>query len=157
MGARIATPGNDPARLSSAGVDGSIRRAIDIHDGEDADAPASKALVCEAIPSDFRQVESSRKRSREGFLFVRLIGSFECQAESMFDDASNPTPSIHRIIIQRIHHRIRQRKRAPERDFPRSPNRRRIIKHRHQRIEVFRRSLAQIRSVGEFDPVAFSR
>ena len=39
----------DPARLFNASLDGNVRRAIDIHEGEEVDASAFKALVREAI------------------------------------------------------------------------------------------------------------
>ena len=39
----------DPARLFNASLDGNMRRAIDIHEGEEVDAAAFKALVREAI------------------------------------------------------------------------------------------------------------
>ncbi len=39
----------DPARLFNASLDGNTRRAIDIHEGEQIDASAFKALVREAI------------------------------------------------------------------------------------------------------------
>ena len=39
----------DPAGLFNASLDGNARRAIDIHDGEQVDAAAFKALVREAI------------------------------------------------------------------------------------------------------------
>jgi len=38
----------DPARLFNASLDGNTRRAIDIHEGEEVDASAFKALVREA-------------------------------------------------------------------------------------------------------------
>ncbi|HUR89094.1 MAG TPA: DUF1801 domain-containing protein [Ramlibacter sp.] len=38
----------DPARLFNASLDGNVRRAIDIHEGERIDATAFKALVREA-------------------------------------------------------------------------------------------------------------
>jgi hypothetical protein len=40
---------NDPARLFNASLDGNTRRAIDIHEGEDVDESAFKALVRQAI------------------------------------------------------------------------------------------------------------
>lgn len=40
---------NDPARLFNSSLDGNVRRAIDIHDGEEVDGPTFKALVREAI------------------------------------------------------------------------------------------------------------
>ncbi len=39
----------DPARLFNSSLDGNVRRAIDIHEGEVVDAPAFKALVREAV------------------------------------------------------------------------------------------------------------
>ena len=39
----------DPARLFNSSLDGNVRRAIDIHEGEDVDEPAFKALVREAV------------------------------------------------------------------------------------------------------------
>ncbi len=39
----------DPAGLFNASLDGNMRRAIDIHAGEDVDADAFKALIREAI------------------------------------------------------------------------------------------------------------
>ena len=39
----------DPARLFNSSLDGNTRRAIDIHEGEEIDAPAFKALVRQAV------------------------------------------------------------------------------------------------------------
>jgi hypothetical protein len=39
----------DPARLFNASLDGKVRRAIDIGEGEEVDASAFKALVREAV------------------------------------------------------------------------------------------------------------
>ncbi len=39
----------DPARLFNSSLDGHVRRAIDIHEGEDVDASAFKALVRQAV------------------------------------------------------------------------------------------------------------
>ena len=39
----------DPARLFNSSLDGNVRRAIDIHEGEEVDAAAFKALVRQAI------------------------------------------------------------------------------------------------------------
>ena len=40
---------NDPARLFNSSLDGNVRRAIDIHEGEEVDASAFKTLVRQAI------------------------------------------------------------------------------------------------------------
>jgi hypothetical protein len=40
---------NDPARLFNSSLDGNVRRAIDIHEGEDVHESAFKALVRQAI------------------------------------------------------------------------------------------------------------
>ena len=39
----------DPARLFNSSLDGNVRRAIDIHEGEEVDAAAFKALIREAV------------------------------------------------------------------------------------------------------------
>ena len=38
----------DPAGLFNASLDGKVRRAIDIHEGDDIDEPTFKALICAA-------------------------------------------------------------------------------------------------------------
>ena len=47
----------DPARLFNASLDGNVRRAIDIHEGEEVDESAFKALVREAVAEN-----AARKR-----------------------------------------------------------------------------------------------
>ena len=39
----------DPARLFNSSLDGKVRRAIDIREGEDVDEPAFKALIRQAV------------------------------------------------------------------------------------------------------------
>ena len=39
----------DPARLFNSSLDGNVRRAIDIHEGEDVDVTAFKTLVRQAV------------------------------------------------------------------------------------------------------------
>ena len=39
----------DPARLFNSSLEGNVRRAIDIHEGEEVDESAFKALVCQAV------------------------------------------------------------------------------------------------------------
>src|ERR1700678_3244512 len=39
----------DPAKLFNSSLDGNVRRAIDIHEGEEIDANAFKALICAAV------------------------------------------------------------------------------------------------------------
>src|SRR5262249_43750790 len=55
MGASL----KDPARLFNSSLEGNVRRAIDIHKGEDVDASAFKALIREAVA-----LNTSRKPSR---------------------------------------------------------------------------------------------
>ena len=40
---------DDPARLFNSSLDGKVRRAIDIHEGEEVDASAFKALIRRAV------------------------------------------------------------------------------------------------------------
>lgn len=39
----------DPARLFNSSLDGNVRRAIDIHEGEEVDAVEFKALILDAV------------------------------------------------------------------------------------------------------------
>src|SRR5450631_4145670 len=48
----------DPAHLFNSSLDGNVRRAIDIHEGEDVNESAFKALVRQAVPQQFWQVET---------------------------------------------------------------------------------------------------
>ena len=51
----------DPARLFNSSLDGNVRRAIDIHEGEDVDESAFKALVRQAVALNRpRKPKSSR-------------------------------------------------------------------------------------------------
>jgi hypothetical protein len=52
----------DPARLFNSSLDGSVRRAIDIHEGEDVDQSAFKALVRQAVAFN-RSGNSKTKRA----------------------------------------------------------------------------------------------
>jgi hypothetical protein len=45
---------NDPARLFNSSLDGNVRRAIDIHEGETVEASAFKALVRQAVALNSR-------------------------------------------------------------------------------------------------------
>jgi len=49
----------DPKKLFNSSLDGNVRRAIDIHEGEEIDAAAFKALVREAIA-----VNGAKKKSK---------------------------------------------------------------------------------------------
>jgi hypothetical protein len=51
----------DPARLFNSSLDGHVRRAIDIHEGQDVDESAFKALVCEAVALN-SSCESTRSK-----------------------------------------------------------------------------------------------
>ena len=54
----------DPARLFNASLDGNVRRAIDIHEGEEVDEAAFKALVRQAVAlNSARASKPSPKRS----------------------------------------------------------------------------------------------
>jgi hypothetical protein len=51
----------DPSRLFNSSLDGNVRRAIDIREGEEVDEPALKALVREAVALN-RSGKSKRPR-----------------------------------------------------------------------------------------------
>ena len=54
----------DPKRLFNASLDGNMRRAIDIHEGEAVDASAFKALVREAIALNGSGVAKASKKAK---------------------------------------------------------------------------------------------
>ena len=53
----------DPARLFNSSLDGKVRRAIDIKEGETIDAAAFKALVREAIALNASSKEAATKKT----------------------------------------------------------------------------------------------
>ena len=57
----------DPARLFNASLDGNVRRAIDIREGEEIDATAFKALVSEAVAlnSAGKAAKTAAKRAKK--------------------------------------------------------------------------------------------
>lgn len=52
----------DPARLFNSSLDGNVRRAIDIHEGQMVDAAAFKALIREAAAAN--KIEKPKRRPR---------------------------------------------------------------------------------------------
>jgi hypothetical protein len=54
----------DPARLFNSSLDGNVRRAIDIHEGEAVNAPAFKALVRAAVALNGSPKQKPSKKSK---------------------------------------------------------------------------------------------
>ena len=54
----------DPARLFNSSLDGNTRRAIDIHEGEDVDASAFKALVRQAVARNHAAKSKPSKKAK---------------------------------------------------------------------------------------------
>ena len=54
----------DPSRLFNSSLDGNVRRAIDIHEGEAVDASAFKALVRQAVALNGSSKSKSRKKAK---------------------------------------------------------------------------------------------
>jgi hypothetical protein len=52
----------DPARLFNASLEGNTRRAIDIHEGEEPDAAAFKALIRAAVALNGARTKSKPAR-----------------------------------------------------------------------------------------------
>ena len=52
----------DPAKLFNSSLDGNVRRAIDIHEGEEIDANAFKALIRAAVTLNTSGGKKSTKR-----------------------------------------------------------------------------------------------
>ena len=55
---------DDPARLFNSSLEGNVRRAIDIHEGEAIDATAFKALVREAIARNRAAKPKAAKKAK---------------------------------------------------------------------------------------------
>src|SRR2546430_1957964 len=54
----------DPARLFNSSLEGNVRRAIDIHEGDKVDAPAFKALVRQAVAVNSSGKAKSSKKAK---------------------------------------------------------------------------------------------
>jgi hypothetical protein len=54
----------DPAHLFNSSLDGNVRRAIDIHEGEDVDESAFKALVRQAVALNSSAKSKSSKKAK---------------------------------------------------------------------------------------------
>jgi hypothetical protein len=54
----------DPAKLFNSSLDGNVRRAIDIHEGEELDADAFKALIRAAIALNTSSKKPKPKRAK---------------------------------------------------------------------------------------------
>jgi hypothetical protein len=54
----------DPARLFNSSLEGNVRRAIDIHEGEEVDATAFKALVRQAVALNGSGKSKSSKKAK---------------------------------------------------------------------------------------------
>ena len=54
----------DPAKLFNASLDGNVRRAIDIHEGEEVDASAFKALIRAAVALNASGGKATAKRAK---------------------------------------------------------------------------------------------
>jgi hypothetical protein len=55
---------DDPARLFNASLEGNTRRAIDIHEGEEVDADAFKALIRAAIALNSAKAAAKPRRAK---------------------------------------------------------------------------------------------
>ncbi|HXQ76566.1 MAG TPA: DUF1801 domain-containing protein [Gemmatimonadaceae bacterium] len=54
----------DPAKLFNSSLEGKVRRAIDIHEGEAVDAGAFKALIRGAVALNTSVAKAKRKRAK---------------------------------------------------------------------------------------------
>ena len=55
---------DDPARLFNSSLEGNVRRAIDIHEGEEVDAAAFKALIRQAVALNSAGKAKSSKKGK---------------------------------------------------------------------------------------------
>ena len=72
----------DPARLFNSSLDGRVRRAIDIHEGEEVDGPAFKALVRQAVAlNSSGKSKAARKANPSSLMWTALeVASAICSA-----------------------------------------------------------------------------
>ena len=54
----------DPAHLFNSSLDGNVRRALDIHEGEDVDASSFQALVREAVALNSSGASKSARKAK---------------------------------------------------------------------------------------------
>ena len=54
----------DPARLFNSSLEGKVRRAIDIHEGEEVDASAFKALIRQAVALNGKSKSKPAKKAK---------------------------------------------------------------------------------------------
>jgi hypothetical protein len=54
----------DPARLFNSSLEGNVRRAIDIHEGEEVDAASFKALIRAAVALNTSGAKAKPRRAR---------------------------------------------------------------------------------------------
>jgi hypothetical protein len=54
----------DPARLFNSSLDGNVRRAIDIHEGEAVDGSAFKALIRQAVDLNAPGTSAPSKKAK---------------------------------------------------------------------------------------------
>ena len=54
----------DPAKLFNSSLDGNVRRALDIHQGEEVNARAFKALVLAAVALNTSGGKASSRRAK---------------------------------------------------------------------------------------------
>ena len=54
----------DPARLFNSSLDGNVRRAIDIHEGEVVDESAFKALIRQAVALNAAKAKPAKKKAK---------------------------------------------------------------------------------------------
>jgi hypothetical protein len=56
---------NDPAKLFNSSLDGNVRRAIDIHEGDQVNARAFKTLIREAVALNIsRKSKATKKKAK---------------------------------------------------------------------------------------------
>ena len=54
----------DPAKLFNSSLDGNVRRAIDVHEGEEVDAGAFKALIRAAVALNTSGAKARPRRAK---------------------------------------------------------------------------------------------
>jgi hypothetical protein len=109
----------DPAGLFNSSLDGNTRRAIDIHEGEEVDASAFKALIRAAVAlntSAERQSRGERSRLRESMRrdvkLTKASPASRPSSQAATHRSRRPTATP-RAGLHRGHAGLEARRRAP--------------------------------------------
>jgi hypothetical protein len=103
----------DPARLFNSSLDGNVRRAIDIREGEEVDASAFKALIRQAVAHNgagksqsSREAKSSHKLKNGAHCTV-VEGTHKGKSGTVRDIKTSKTGHVTLTVVQKSGERFK--------------------------------------------------